>query len=589
MIAESSSSRPKIEAADVLHKIQERRAVYLLLLIVVNLALFLPSMKGDFLWDDRYFICENPSLQGSGFFRSFLFSPFGGFSGTDENSIQQDRLAQFYRPLISLSYWLDYRIWGLNPAAFHLTNIVMQTANALILFFILTSLSLGSLAAFLGAVLFAAYPLHFENVSWISGRTDLLAFMFAGFAVLFFIRFSRKERVPDLLISAAACFLALLCKENVILLPAIFILFLLKKRVRDADLPLFLGPYLGALFAWFLLRWNALGSFPSAASGRTVMDFLAGVGFYSWKLVFPFNLSITVDSFLVMGSTVYRLLGAVIMVGFILSGWELLRKAPEDVWPYWVYATYVLLLLPSALVVLSGTAISLMAWRFLYLPSAVLAAMVAWLLDRRVRPRALAIGAAVLLSAFCVAELYPKNVLFGREESSFWLGIKNPDREDVIGRYNIGAKTLPKDEKKAISMFDKILALSGHPLHDMLKTWIDGELAMHYALKRDFSKADFYFQELFRSGDRQSLHQYFNYSYYLGLSGDNKRGQELVLKLIREFPRNHNVLTRAAKFYLIVHDYGKAAELYAEDYRLFRNPESRVLAQQAAELDQKVR
>ena len=170
----------------------EHRALFLLVLAAFNLALFLPSMKGDFLWDDKYFISENPNIQGPGFLKSFLFSPFGGFSGTDENSKGQDRVMQFYRPLVSFSYRMDFALWGLNPAAFHLTNILLQTANAIILFFVLAGLSSNAFSGFLGALLFSVYPLHFENVSWISGRTDLLAFFFAGLSVLAFMRFFRE-------------------------------------------------------------------------------------------------------------------------------------------------------------------------------------------------------------------------------------------------------------------------------------------------------------------------------------------------------------------------------------------------------------
>ena len=137
---------------------RDRRAIFLLLLITVNLALFLPSMSGDFLWDDKYFISENPNILGGGFLKGFLLSPFGGFSGTDENSKQQDRVMQFYRPLVSLSYRLDFELWGLNPAAFHLTNILIQTVNAIVFFLVLIGLSLSAESAFLGALLFSVYP-----------------------------------------------------------------------------------------------------------------------------------------------------------------------------------------------------------------------------------------------------------------------------------------------------------------------------------------------------------------------------------------------------------------------------------------------
>ncbi len=80
--------------------------IYVLILLTVNLAVFLPSMRGDFLWDDKYFISENPNIQSPNFLETFLVSPFGGFSGLDENSARMDRIMQFYRPLTSLSYWL---------------------------------------------------------------------------------------------------------------------------------------------------------------------------------------------------------------------------------------------------------------------------------------------------------------------------------------------------------------------------------------------------------------------------------------------------------------------------------------------------
>ncbi len=155
-------------------------------MIAVNLALFLPSMQGDFLWDDRFFVSENPSLLGPHFLQRFLTSPFGGFSGQDENSVQLDRAMQFYRPVTSLSYWIDLKIWGLNPAGFHLTNIIIQILNCLLLYFVLFELGVGQLVSLLSSLLFSVFPLHFENVSWISGRTDLLSFLFAALSILSF-------------------------------------------------------------------------------------------------------------------------------------------------------------------------------------------------------------------------------------------------------------------------------------------------------------------------------------------------------------------------------------------------------------------
>jgi tetratricopeptide (TPR) repeat protein len=592
MIPTPSSTLAGPEPALSARQTRERRIVFLLLLVAVNLALFLPSMTGDFLWDDKYFISENPNIQGGGLLRSFLFSPFGGFSGADENSVRQDRIMRFYRPLVSLSYWLDFRIWGLNPAAFHLTNILIHTVNVMVFFYILIGLSFGPHSAFFGAFLFSVYPLHFENVSWISGRTDLLAFLFTGLSVLLFIRFFKRQTPLSLAGSGAAYFLGLLCKENVLMLPLIFLFFLYKKEGQAGKAARVLSrlwPHALALLGWLILRWNALGSAPIGHSGRTVLDFLAAIGFYSWKIIFPFNLSLTVDALPVLRDTVFRILGALLAVAFAISIRQALRKSLERGWLYWSFMGYVLILLPSALVIFSSSAISLVAWRFLYLPSAVLIAALVGFLESRLKLKALAVGAVVLLAALSAAEVYPKNILFGKDETHFWLSIKNPDREDVIARFNIGVKSLPTDEKRALGLFDTILSQKDRPGYQYWKTRIYEELGIYYAVRRDFAKAEPYFRELFRTQVNPSLRLRFNYAYYLAFSGKSREGERTVLEMLGLFPRNHYVITQAAKFYVIVQDYERAAELYAEDYRLFRNRQSRLLAEEAGRLRQKTR
>ncbi len=546
-------------------------------------------MSGDFLWDDKYFISENPNIQGGGFLRSFLFSPFGGFSGTDESSVRQDRNMLFYRPLVSLSYWLDFRAWGLNPAAFHLTNILIQTINVMVLFYILIGLSFGPGSAFFGAFLFSVYPLHFENVSWISGRTDLLAFLFAGLSVLSFIRFLKKRAPLSAMGSGAAYFLGLLCKENVILLPLIFLLILYRREGKTGRVFSPLWPYAVGFLGWFFLRWNALGPASIGQSGRSIPDFLAVLGFYSWKMIYPFGLSLTVDSLPVFRNVVFRILGALLAAGFCFSAWQAIRKSSAGGWAYWAFLSWALLLLPSAAVIFSPSVLSLLAWRFLYLPSAVLIGALVYLLGDHLKLKAPAVGGVVILAVLYAAEIYPKNALFGKEETRFWLSIKNPDHEDVIARFNIAVKRLPTDEPEALRLFDAILSQTGRPSYQYWKTSIFEELGVYYAFRRDFTKAESYFHELFGMESRPSLRLRFNYAYYLAFAGRREEGEKVVGETLREFPQSHFALTQAAKFYVIVQDYGKAADLYAADFRLFRTRQSRLLAEEAGRLRESIR
>jgi hypothetical protein len=537
-------------------------------------------MSGDFLWDDKYFISENSNLLGSSFLHDFWRSPFGGFSGTDDNSLKIDRGRQFYRPLTSLSYWLDFRIWGLNAAAFHLTNILVHVVNSILLLIILLRLGLGRVPAMTGALLFSVFPPHFENVAWIAGRTDLLSFLFAALSVLSFLVYLDRKMRAWLFLSAFFFWGGLLAKENILLLPFLFLIVLWRKGKKAKDLLSVLAPFLLSAAGWLFLRSLAYSQGAPALSGRSILDFFSALGFYAARLVIPFGLTVTVDSTSVFGNPAYTVGGILTAALFAVSIIFVLdRKRRTTVVPI-LLSAIVLFILPSIAVIFSSLSLSLFAWRFLYLPSAVFVAGVAYFAFRLARPQAVAYALLGLLAVGYTAEISPKSSLFGRDETGFWLGIKNIDREDLIARFNTAIKTLPQDEKKALRIFDQILAAKAHPLFPMWQTRIYEELAMYYAFKKDFSRAEYYFGELSRRPGGQSLHSTFNYSYYLAFAGKREEGEPIVRDLVGRYPQNHFVLTRAAKFYLIIKDYRRAAELYGLDYRLFRNEQTKRLLEE---------
>ncbi|MDH7512155.1 MAG: hypothetical protein QHH14_04315 [Clostridiales bacterium] len=554
--------------------------ICLLILLTINLAAFMPSMRGDFLWDDKYFISENPNIQAAGFLKNFLVSPFGGFSGLDENSARMDRIMQFYRPLTSFSYWLDFKVWGLNPAAFHLTNILLHTVNTILLMAVLLALGIPRLFSFAAALLFSIFPLHFENVAWISGRTDLLAFFFGAQSVLLLIKFLKTRRSLYMGLSSFFFLFSLLAKESTILVPAVFLVVFYKKETKPAKAIISILPYAGALLAWFILRTIALGSAGMGYSGRTPLDFFAAAGFYTIKLLAPFNLSVTINPVPVFRSFPYMILGAVLTALFLVCVFWVVSQKWEKSRAFLTVTTYFLFLLPPLAAIFSAGTISILAWRFLYLPSAVLTAGLAWAVFRFMNRRALALVFLAFVLLSYGFEIYPKNALYGNEEVAFWQSFTNIEREDVLARFNIGVKGLALDEKKSLTILNEILADRTQPLHGMLRVRIYEELGAFYTGAKRFDLAEHYFNEIFKIQPTHSMHFYFNYAFFLGLSGRAEEGEKLVSEILRQFRQNHYVLTRAAKFYLIIKDYAKAAEFYSRDYNLFRTKKSLALLQE---------
>ena len=130
-----------------------------------------------------------------------------------------------YHPLTIISLMLDYQLHGLNAGAFHLTNVLIHAATAILLFLILRTMT-GALwpSAFVAAV-FAIHPLRAESVAWVAERKDVLAAFFFMLAIGAYVRFVRKPDSAGRYLMVALFFLlALLSKPTAVTLPFVLLL-----------------------------------------------------------------------------------------------------------------------------------------------------------------------------------------------------------------------------------------------------------------------------------------------------------------------------------------------------------------------------
>ena len=122
----------------------------------------------------------------------------------------------FYRPLVMVSFAIDYAIWGVRPMGYALTNLLIAVANAALVFVLARRLALPPAAALVSAAVWAL-NFHGINVSvlWLSGRTAL---MVTFFSLLAAIQFANRRRAT----AAVLTLMAMLCKEEAVVLPALF-------------------------------------------------------------------------------------------------------------------------------------------------------------------------------------------------------------------------------------------------------------------------------------------------------------------------------------------------------------------------------
>lgn len=206
------------------------------------------ALYGDFVRDDVYLIRDNTHLDNPDYLETIWLKDFFSLS---------DGLRSYYwRPLVQLSMWIDYKIFGRDPFGFHLTNLILfgLMVSLMVLFFLDAfhllipscindpgnhslpgdpSIRISAGAAF-AALLFAWHPLRAETVCWISGRTDIMLLLFGIGSLIAFgrsIPFNGRSRSSLLFLSVILLSMALLSKESAILFP-VFALIIYNRPMR---------------------------------------------------------------------------------------------------------------------------------------------------------------------------------------------------------------------------------------------------------------------------------------------------------------------------------------------------------------------
>src|SRR5438094_4563251 len=204
----------------------QRRGFWLVpaLIALVTFAAFLPVLQNQFVdWDDQRNFLDNHHYRGLGW--------------THLRWMWTTHLGH-YIPLTWMTLGLDYLLWGMNPVGYHLTNLLLHAANAVVFFFVVRRLltrALSSpserghalaLSAGFASLVFAIHPLRVESVAWATERRDVLSGLFYLLTILVFLRAcEREERGRGWYwLSVAVFVLALLSKSMVVNLPVVLLI-----------------------------------------------------------------------------------------------------------------------------------------------------------------------------------------------------------------------------------------------------------------------------------------------------------------------------------------------------------------------------
>jgi hypothetical protein len=98
----------------------------ILLLLAATALAYLPAFRAGFVWDDPVYVAENQTLRSLDGLRQIWLLP--------------GAVIQYY-PLVFTSFWIEYHLWGLNPAGYHVVNVGLHGLNATVVWLLLRRLA----------------------------------------------------------------------------------------------------------------------------------------------------------------------------------------------------------------------------------------------------------------------------------------------------------------------------------------------------------------------------------------------------------------------------------------------------------------
>ncbi len=240
-----------------------------LLLVAACLIPFANGLTGDFTYDDKAIVRDNVRIQSPSTLGQVFETPyFGGPRGS----------GTAYRPILLLSYAVQWWIHGKRVALFHAANLLLHAGATLLVWALWRRLRVPAAAAFAASLLFAVHPIHVEAVTSLVGRGETQAAALTLLYLHLALRLREKTRRRPAVLAAALLLylLALLTKESAAAAPALA--FLCFFRLAEGTTARRLGEalrrgftlYCGSAFVlagYFGLRWWVLGG--AFRSGRT--------------------------------------------------------------------------------------------------------------------------------------------------------------------------------------------------------------------------------------------------------------------------------------------------------------------------------
>jgi tetratricopeptide (TPR) repeat protein len=438
-------------------------ALGLALVLFVAFEVYGPALHGEFLFDDSSLPFLMPGVADAPL-KSWLSN----------------------RPVLMISYWLNYQWSALNPYPYHAVNVVLHAFNSILAGLIVRRLLrwVGQtgwvrevLAIFAGA-LFLLHPVQTESVAYVASRSETMSvfFFLAAFAV-FVCRETESLTVPRIAAVLALFGLAVTAKEHTAVLPVLLLMtdyyFVTPFRLTAIRqnlklyLPILIVGAVGGAFIFSVLQRAQTAGF--AVKEFTWYEYLFTqfrvIWLYLRLYVAPVgqngDYEFPISRSLMDGGAVFGLVG---LLAFAVLAWRYRREYPLASFGYF---GFLLLLAPTSSVVPIRDVV---VERRLYLPFLCLLLITVEFLRRWKASRGVMIGTLGAVCAVAAVASYQRNHVWSTA-LAFWEDTAAKSPGNARARFQLAYAQWQNGRcQDAVTNYEKVAALQA-PDDRLLIDW----------------------------------------------------------------------------------------------------------------------
>jgi tetratricopeptide (TPR) repeat protein len=418
-----------------------------------------PAIDGPFVFDDRYLPFFLPTVQG--------LTWLGWMKGV--------------RPLLMLSFWVDYSFGRIEPHGYHVTNVLLHFVTTVLIAIIVNRLleslkiemrARAALSVFAGG-LFLLHPLQTESVAYVASRSEVLSVMFYYAAVCVFLYKKPSESISiwrslAILVLFGA---ALTSKEHTLTLPVLLLLLDLawvREGWRKNALLYGMMAAAGAVGAFFVARLLAgADSAGLSLKGLTPIEYFYTQGRVVWNylrmFVLPVGLNadpdVSISRSLLDGGAIFGLLA---LAAVAVAAWVYRKKFPLAALGV---AIFFLLIAPTSSIVPIA---DVQFERRVYLPFLGLALIAVEFLRRLKFAQIVGVGMAVL--AACTVLTYQRSEVWA-SSLSLWEDTAAKSPKKVRPRFQIAYARYELGQCPEAAAQYETAAKLGPPDYTLLTDW----------------------------------------------------------------------------------------------------------------------